>query len=344
MSTDLAPAAGVRGLTGPQKAAVLLLQLGKERSAKVLGTMRDNEVEKVMAELALLQGVDGETVDDVLEEFSELRAAHSYVTQGDLAFAREVLEARVGAARAAEILARVTESMVKTPFEFLRRADPRQILTFLQDEHPQTITLVLAHMHAEQAAMVLSGLPENLQTAVAHRLATMDRTSPEVIARVEAVLERKLSSVLTSSDFSAAGGVQPLVDILNRSDRGTERLILEGLERHDAELAESVRSRMFVFEDIAGLDDRSIQLVLREVEGKELALALKGVREDVRQKIVRNMSERAGANLVEEIDLLGPVRLKNVEEAQAAVVRVIRSLEESGQIVLSRGGADEFVV
>lgn len=330
-------------LNGPRKVAVLLLQLGKERSAKVLRTMRDSEVEEVMAEVARLDGIEPATVDEVLEEFQELASARRYVMQGGMAFAKEVLEASVGPGKASEILDRLSASMVQLPFEFLRRADPRQVLSFLQDEHPQTIALVLAHMHADHAAMVLSGLPDALQTDVAHRVATMDRTSPEVIARVETVLERKLSSVLSSSDFSAAGGVQPLVDILNRSDRATERHILEGLEGRDADLAESVRSRMFVFEDIVTLDDRSVQLVLREVDNKELAVALKGVRDDVRDKIVRNLSERAGANLLEEITLLGPVRIKTVEEAQASIVRVIRSLEEAGQIVLSRGG-DEFIV
>lgn len=330
-------------LSGAQKAAVLLLQLGKERSAKVLRTMKDAEVEDVMAEIARLDEVDGETVDQVLEEFRDLATARGYVAQGGMAFAKELLEASMGTSKAQEIMGRLTASMVDVPFEFLRRADPRQVLTYLQDEHPQTIALVIAHMHADHAAMVLSGLSEELQADVAHRVATMDRTSPEVIARVEAVLERKLSSLLQAGDLATAGGVQPLVDILNRSDRATERLILEGLETRDAELAEAVRSRMFVFEDIVTLDDRSVQLVLREVDAKDLAVALKGVREDVRDKITRNMSERAATNLVEEIDLLGPVRLKTVEEAQAQVVRVIRTLEESGQILLSRGG-DEFVV
>jgi flagellar motor switch protein FliG len=198
-------------------------------------------------------------------------------------------------------------------------------------------------MAPDPAAMIMSGLAEDLQRDVSHRLAVMDRTSPEVITQVEAVLERKLSSVLAPTEMSVAGGVQTLVDILNRSDRATERLILEGLESSDAELADEVRQRMFVFEDIVSLDDRSVQLMLRQVDGKELAVALKGVRVDVRDKILRNMSERAAANLGEEIDLLGPVRLKTVEEAQGAMVRVIRALEESGQLVLSRS-ADEFVV
>jgi flagellar motor switch protein FliG len=229
------------------------------------------------------------------------------------------------------------------PFDFLRRADARQVLSYLQDEHPQTIALVVAHMHPEQGAIVLSGLPEELQAEVARRIANMDRTSPEVIRQVEGVLERKLSSFIQSQDLSSAGGIQPLVDILNRSGRTTERAIIEGLEREDPELAEKVRSMLFVFEDIVQLDDRSMQLVLREVDTKELAVAIKGVSEEVKAKILKNMSDRAAENLVDESEMLGPVRLKTVEEAQSKVVRVIRRLEEADQLSLSRGGTEEFV-
>ena len=281
-------------------------------------------------------------IDEVVGEFKEMAEAKVTITAGGLERARSLLEESLGGDKATEILDRVTASLIELPFEFLRRADPRQVLSFIQDEHPQTIALVLAYMTPDQAAMVMSGLAEDLQRDVAMRLAVMDRTSPEVVAHVEQMLERKLSTVLQPSELSSVGGVQSLVDILNRSDRATERLILEGLENKDSELADEVRQRMFVFEDIAGLDDRSIQLVLRQVDSKELAVALKGVRQEVRNAITRNMSERAGANLVEEIDLLGAVRLKTVEEAQGAVVRVVRALEESGQLVLVRS-ADEFV-
>jgi flagellar motor switch protein FliG len=332
-------------LTGAQKAAVFLLQMGKERSAKVLQALREQEVEELLTEIARLDGVDANVADEVLDEFRDLAAARRYFTQGGMSFAAEVLEASMGSAKARDVLDRLSASLIELPFEFLRRADPRQILTYLQDEHPQTITLVLAHMHPDHAAMVLGGLPEVLQSDVAHRLAIMDRTSPDVIALVEEVLQRRLSSLIQSSDFSSAGGVQPLVEILNRSDRATERLILEGLETRDVELADEVRSRMFVFEDIVTLDDRSVQMVLREVDAKQLAVALKGVRDDVRQKIMRNMSTRASTNLAEEIEVLGPVRLKSVEEAQGDIVRVIRALEEAGQIVIQRGaGNDEFVM
>ena len=331
-------------LTGPQKAAILLVQLGRERSALVLKSLRESEVEEVLSEIARLQGIDNDLVDAVMGEFQELAAARRYYGKGGMDFAREVLEASMGVEKAAELLKRMEASLVEMPFEFLRRADARQVLSFLQDEHPQTVALVLAHMRAEQAAVVLSGMPTDLQADVAHRVATMENTSPEVVRQVETILERKLSSVLQSNDFSAAGGLQPLIDIINNSDRATERLILEGLERRDPALAEEVRGQMFMFEDIVTLDDRSVQLVLRQVDSKELATALKGVSQDVRDKIMNNVSERAAVTLVDEIEMLGPVRLATVEESQAVVISTIRSLEESGQIVISRGDRDEYVV
>jgi flagellar motor switch protein FliG len=334
--------AGTKTIGGPQKVAIFLLQIGQERAAKVLRTMRESEVAEIMAEIARLRNVDSGTADEILGEFRDLAESKITLTSGGLELARSILETSVGEQKANEILDRVTAGLVELPFEFLRKADPRQVLSFIQDEHPQTIALVMAHMPPEQAAMVMGGLTENLQRDVACRLATMDRTSPDVIEHVEKVLERKLSSVLQPGELTVAGGVQSLVDILNRSDRATERMILEGLERNDPDLADEVRQRMFVFEDITQLDDRSIQLILRQVDNKDLAIALKGVGQNVRDKILRNLSERAAANLDEEIGLLGPVRLKQVEEAQGAIVRIIRALEESGQLVLSRN-SDEFV-
>lgn len=334
--------ASAEQLTGAQKAAVLLLQMGKERSAKVLRGMRESEVAEIMAEIARLRNVDSTVVDSVMDEFRGMAEQKIAITSGGLELARSILEETLGEDRAAEILERVTQGRIELPFEFLHRADPRQVLSFIQDEHPQTITLVLAHMPADRAAMVLSGLPEDLQRDIAHRLAVMDRTSPDVIEQVERALERRLSSVLQPSEMTVVGGVQTLVDVLNRADRTTERLILESLEEQDPELADEVRQRMFVFEDITQLDDRSVQLVLRQVDTKDLAVALKGVRAEVKELILRNMSERASQNLIEEIELLGPVRLKSVEEAQGGIVRVIRALEESGQLVLNRS-ADEFV-
>jgi flagellar motor switch protein FliG len=330
-------------LSGVQKAAILIMQIGKERAAPVLRALREQEVSEIMAEVARLSNLDSEAIAEVMDEFRETFIARAHVAQGGYDTARELLEASYGGDKAEEILVNLGVTLVAAPFEFLRRADTRQVLSYLQDEHPQTIALVLAHMGSDAAAMVLSALPEEQQRDVAQRIATMDRTSPEVIEQVENILQKKLSTVIQQSDYTSAGGIQSLVDILNRSDRATERLILEGLEKNNPELADDVRNRMFIFEDIVTLDDRSVQLVLRQVDAKELAIALKGVDQKVRDKIMGNMSERAAANLAEEINLLGPVKLKTVEESQAAVVRVIRVLEEAGQIVMSRG-SDELVV
>ena len=342
--SDVAAPPSAAHLTGAEKAAILLVKLGREHSANVLKLLGENEVNQVTAEIVKAQSLKRGDVEAALLEFATLAEANDHLAAGGINTARELLEASLGEARANEILDNLVQSMVKAPFEFLRHADPRQVLNFLSGEHCQTIALVLSHMNAEQSSMVLGGLPEEIQRDVSIRIATLDQTSPEVIAQVESMIERRLSSVIKSQTETnvAADGVQTLIDILNRSDRATERSIFEGLEEHDEELADEVRSRMFVFEDIVSLDDRAVQLVLRQVEAKELATALKGVKTEVKSKITRNMSERAAQNLEEEIILLGPVRMKTVEESQGAIVRVIRALEESGQILISRG-TDEFV-
>ncbi|MEO5981790.1 MAG: flagellar motor switch protein FliG [Pedococcus sp.] len=331
-------------LTGLRKAAVLLVQLGSEDSAHVLRSLRPSEVEILTAEIARLEGADLHTQDVVLGEFSSMVNAQEYYVQGGLELAEEMLVKTLGPERAKDVLSRLSTSLSQTPFSFLRRVDARLLLTYLQDEHPQTISLVLAHMSADQAAIVLSGLPEDMQADVAHRLAVMDRTSPEIVRQVEGHLERRLANLVQSSDYSSVGGLGPLVGIINSSERSTERLILEGLEERDPELAEEVRAHMFMFEDIVNLDDRAVQAVLRQADTKALALALKGVSSEVRDKITHNMSERAGASLVEEIEVMGPVRLKQVEEAQAAIIRLIRTLEESGDIIVSRGGGGDDLV
>jgi flagellar motor switch protein FliG len=329
-------------LTGSQKAAILLLQLGLERSALVLRSLRESEVAEIMGEVARLRAVDASIIEEVVDEFTALATTHGYVRSGGMELARKLLEESLGSSKATEILDRLSAQMIEMPFEFLRKADARQVLSFLQEEHPGTIALVLAYMTPEGAALVMGGLSEDLQKEVAIRVATMERTSPEVIEDIESVLQSKLSSVLSPSELQAAGGVQSLVDIINRADRSTERLILEGLESDDEALAEEVRQRMFVFEDIGDLDDRSVQLILRSVDNKNLAVALKGVRAEVKEKITKNMSQRAGEGLLEEMDLLGPVRLSAVEEAQGAIVRIVRTLEESGDLQLTRT-ADEYV-
>jgi flagellar motor switch protein FliG len=329
---------------GLRKAAVLLVQMGREQSSKILSQMRDTEVEELTAEIVRLQNVDPELAYAVVDEFHDMVTARRFAGEGGLGFAKDLLEASLGEERAALVMERLSAAVMNAPFKFVAQADPRQVQSFLQDEHPQTIALVLAHLSAERATAIISGLVPALQADVAHRIAVMDRTSPDIIRQVEEQLERKLSGVLLQGDMSAeVGGLQPLVDIINRADRATERLILEGLEGRDPSLAEEVRSRMFMFEDIITLEDRAVQLVLRQVETPDLATALKGVRDDVRDKVMRNLSERASENLADEIEMLGPVRVRTIEESQAKIVQAIRVLEESGQIVVRRGGDDEFV-
>jgi flagellar motor switch protein FliG len=328
---------------GARKAAIILIQLGKEKAASILGHLNETEVELISAEIARLEAVSADESESVLSEFRDLLTARAHVAQGGLAYAQQLLEQSLGADRASEIVERLNAAAVKMPFQFLHRADPSQLRSFIVDEHPQVIALVLAHMTADKASLLLSGLPPEQQAEVAHRIAVMDRTSPEIIRSVEAILERKLSSVLQPTEMSRVGGVDPLVNIINRSDRSTERQIVEGLESLDAALAEEVRSRMFMFEDVVQLDDRSVQQVLRQVDNSQLALALKGVSEQVRSKITSNMSERAAENLLDEVELLGAVRLAQVEEAQQGVIRTIRQLEEQGQIMVRRGNDDEFV-
>lgn len=331
-------------MSGLRKAAVLLVQIGKERSAQVLKSLRESEIEVLTAEIARLQDIEPDVAGAVLVEFQQLAAARHYYAQGGLSYAEEVLVATLGPDKAREVLHRLKAVLVEMPFQFLRRVDPQMVLSFLQDEHPQTITLVLAHMDPKQAAAVLSGLDEQVQADIAHRLAVMERTSPDVVKQVESYLQRRLSTVLQPNESAVVGGLQPLVDIINHSDRNTERLILEGLEQRSTELAEEVRARMFMFEDVTQLEDRAVQILLRSVDNKDLAVALKGVKDEVRDKFVSNMSERAGLSLVEDMDVLGPVRVKQVEEAQAAIIRQIRVLEESGDIVISRGSGDDFVL
>jgi len=333
----------VSEMTGLRKAAVLLVQLGKDDSARLLSQLPEAEVEELSTEIARLGLVDPESAGDVLTEFHAMAKLRQRAGQGGLDFAREMLIASLGEEKAGEILERLSAVVTDVPFSFLGRADPRQVVSFLQNEHPQTIALVLAHVPAGLASAILSALGPDTSANVAHRIAVMDRTSPEIIRQVESSLARKLSTVLQPSEMSVVGGVQPLVDIINRSDRGTERLIMEALEQRSPEIADEIRRRLFMFEDVVLLEDKAIQLVLRQIDTNDLATALKGVGDNVRDKVTRNLSERARENLVEEIELLGPVRMRVVEEAQAKIVQVIRSLEDSGQIEIQRSDDDEYV-
>ncbi|WP_285685845.1 flagellar motor switch protein FliG [Actinoplanes sp. NBRC 103695] len=337
------PVLSTTSMTGLRKAAILLVRMGKEYSTRVLASLSEAEVEELSAEIARLGKLEPAVVVDVIDEFYAL-ATTKHAGAGGMGYARELLEASLGTERANLILDRLQASMNDMPFNFLSHADPRQVLSYVQYEHPQTIALVLAHVPSALASSILSGLAPEVQSDVAHRIAVMDRTSPDVIRQVEVSLQRKLSSVLQPDELSTVGGLGPLVDIINRADRTTERLILEALEARNPEIAEEIRRRMFMFEDIVNLDDRSIQLVLRQVEPADLATALKGVDDAVRDKVTGNLSERGRENLLEEIDLLGPVKVKMVEEAQQKIVSVIRSLEDSGQIEIQRGGEQEELI
>ena len=333
-----------RSLTGRQKAAIFLVSLGSEISSEVFKHLREDEVETLTFEIARLDTVDAEFKEQVLREFQDLMKAQNFITSGGIDFARELLEKSVGSQKAIDIINRLTSSLQVRPFDFIRRTDPAHLLNFIQQEHPQTIALILAYLEPNKASIILQNLQDDtLQSEVARRIATMDRTSPDVLREVERVLEKKLST-LSSEDYTAAGGVESIVEILNLVDRSSEKSIIESLEEEDPDLAEEIKKRMFVFEDIVMLDDRAIQKVMREVDTQELAKALKSVDTEVQDKIFRNMSKRAANMLKEDMEFMGPVRLKDVEEAQQKIVSTIRRLEDSGEIVIARSGEDELVV
>jgi len=334
---------GVKEYTGRQKAAIFLVTIGSEISSEIFKYLREDEIETLTFEIARLETIDAEQKDAILSEFQELMQASQFISTGGIDYARELLEKSLGSQKAIDIINRLTSSLQVRPFDFIRRTDPAHLLNFIQQEHPQTIALILAYLEPNKASIILQNLQHEVQSDVARRIATMDRTSPEVLREVERVLEKKLSS-LSSEDYTAAGGVESIVEILNLVDRASEKQIIEALEDEDPELAEEIKKRMFVFEDIVMLDDRAIQKVMREVDSQELAKALKSVDSEVQDKIFKNMSKRAASMLKEDMEYMGPVRLKDVEEAQQKIVSIIRHLEDTGEIVVARAGEDELVV
>ncbi len=329
--------------SGRRKAAIVLVSLNSETAASVLKHMRDDEIEQLTLEIATLGKVTPAQRDATVSEFYQLALAQEYIAQGGIDYAKHILEKALGTSRALEIINRLSANLQVTPFDFVRYISPEQLTSFIEGEHPQTIALIVAHLRPEQAAMVLSALTPDLQADVAMRVAQMEGARPEVIREVESVLERKLTSFGTQ-EFSAAGGVKSLVEVLQNVDRSTEKVILERLEEESPELAEEVKNLMFVFEDIVYMEDRYVQMVIREIDSKDLALALKTASDEVKDKIMRNMSERASTMLREELEYLGPVRLRNVEEAQMKIVASIRRMEEAGQLVAMREKGDEMVV
>lgn len=339
----MAATAKAEKLSADAKAAVLLVALGPEIAAEVYKFLKEDTLESITLQLANLQRITPEEKFLVLEEAYQMLLAQEFVTQGGIEYARELLERALGPSKADEIFLHLQGSLQVTPFDFIKKTDPKQILSFIQNEHPQTIALILAHLDAAQAGAIISGLPAELQTEVARRIAILDRATPDVIMEIERVLEKKISSVFTQ-EMAAAGGVRALAEVLNRVDRSTEKTILEKLEEQNPELADEVKRLMFTFDDLLLLDDRSIQIVLRQVDQKDLPLALKGASEDVKNKILRNVSQRARAQVLEDMEIMGPVRLKNTEEAQQRIVNIIRQLEETGEIVVARGGEAELFV
>ena len=331
-------------LTGRQKAAVFLIALGSEVSSHIFEYLTDDEIESLTLEIARTDNVDSEIKERVVKEFHELFVAHRYITKGGIKYARELLERTMGVEKTSEIVNRLSQNIRVRPFEIIRNVDPAHLLNFIQQEHPQTIALILAHLDPNKASIVLSNLNTDIRSDVSRRIAIMDRTSPEVLREVEHVLEKKLSSLSAESNTTASGGIDTIVDILNLVDRGTEKSIIESLEEEDPELAEQIKKRMFVFEDIVMLDDQAVQKVLRETDSHELARALKGVDTEVQEKIFKNISRRAGTLLQEDMEYIGPIRLKDVEEAQQKIVNIIRKLEEKGEIIIARAGEDDLII
>ena len=330
-------------MTGVEKSAILLIVLGPEKSAEIFKHLKEEEIEQLTLEIANTRSIAPEMKDEVLNEFYEVCLAQQYISEGGITYAKELLEKALGSEKAQSVIGKLTASLQVRPFEFVRKTDAGQLLNFIQDEHPQTIALILSYLPTSQSAAVISALPPAKQADVAKRIAMMDRTSPDVIQEVENVLERKLNA-LVNQDYTIVGGVDSIVEILNTVDRGTERHILETLEIEEPELADEIRKKMFVFEDILSLDDKSIQRVLREVDNNDLAVALKNANENVQEAIFNNLSKRLATMIREDMEFMGPVRLKDVEEAQQKIVNIIRKLEDSAEIIIARGGGDEIVV
>ena len=333
-----------RGLSGKEKAAILLISLGPDLSAQVMKYLKEEDIDVLTLEIAGTRRVENDISEMVMREFTDMYLAQQYINEGGIEYAKVLLEKALGKDKAIDVLGRLTASLQVRPFDFARKAEPAQLLNFLESEAPQTIALVLSYLAPNQAAAILASLGPDLQVEVARRIASMEGTSPDVIKEIERILERRIVSV-SGQDYTRAGGVGAIVDILNNVDRQTEKNILNALDVEAPELSEEIKRRMFLFEDIVYLDDRSVQRFLREVDlSRDLPMALKSASEDVKQKIFKNLSSRSVETLKESIDYLGPVRMRDVEDAQQRIVSIIRQLEEQGEIVVGRGGGDEIVV
>lgn len=330
-------------MSNSQKVATLLIALGPTIATEVLKNIPDEElIEQITIDIASLNKIPSDVLDEVLEEFYSYFQASNLISRGGVDYARRILEEAYGDERARGVMDRLASTR-NNPFQFFNEADPAQLASSFQNENPQLIALVLAYLRPEKAAAIINNLPERIQTMVSLKIAEMDRTNPEILKEVEKIIENKFSSVVVQ-DFSKAGGIESLADILNRTDRMAEKRIMEALESKDVDLAERIRELMFVFEDIIKLDDRSVQRILREVETRDIALALKGTNEDVREKIFQNMSERASAMLKDDMEYMGPVRAREVQEAQTTIVAIIRALDATGEIVITREGMEDDLI
>ena len=333
-----------RGLSGKEKAAILLISLGPDLSAQVMKHLKEEDIDVLTLEIAGTRRVDNDVSEMVMREFTDMFLAQQYINEGGIEYAKVLLEKALGKDKAVDVLGRLTASLQVRPFDFARKAEPTQLLNFLESEAPQTIALVLSYLAPNQAAEILASLGPDLQVEVARRIASMEGTSPDIIKEIERILERRIVSV-SGQDYTRTGGVGAIVDILNNVDRQTEKNILNALDVEAPELSEEIKKRMFLFEDIVYLDDRSVQRFLREVDlSRDLPMALKSASDDVKQKIFKNLSSRSVETLKESIDYLGPVRMRDVEDAQQRIVSIIRQLEDQGEIVVGRGGGDEIVV
>ncbi|HCC07610.1 MAG TPA: flagellar motor switch protein FliG [Clostridiales bacterium] len=328
---------------GVEKSAMLLITLGPEKAAEIFKYLADEEIEELTMEIANTTSVAPQLKEKILQEFYEICIAQEYITEGGIQYAQQVLQKALGKDRAHDLISKLTMSLQVKPFEFARKAEASQLVNFIQDEHPQTIALVLSYLGAHQAGNILSALSKDKQADIIKRIAVMDRTSPEIIREVERVLETKVSATV-SQEFASVGGIDSVIEILNSVDRGTEKNILETLEIEDVELAEEIKNKMFVFEDIITLDNKSIQRVLKDVDNSKLAIALKGANSEVKEVMLSNVSKRLAVMINEDMDFMGPVKLRDVEDAQQEIVNVVRKLEEAGEIIIARGGGDEVIV
>lgn len=331
-------------LPGITKAAILLMTLDTSAAGQMLKQMAPAAVEEVTRELAGLGRIPDTLRRAVVEEFYSLSVASQFINEGGLDYAKVLLKESLDAETAGRVLQQIQTQVQKTPFSFLQKAESENLLTFIQDEHPQTIALIVSHVPHHKAAEILSGLPMQKQIEVVKRIANMEQTNPEVIREVERGLESRLSNMLTQS-MEKAGGIPTVAEILNLADRATEKSIMEGLEAEDPELVEEIRRLMFVFEDVLKVDDKGIQGILKEIDNDELALALKTASSELQQKIFKNMSERAATLIKEDMQYMGPVRVSDVEAAQQRIVDIVRRLEDAGEIIIAgRGGESDLIV